>query len=85
MTDCLWIAEWVSLNMGNFSFYRDWAFSDPRIIGFDPWPLAPGGPNTSSMALGLLGLPEVLAEYKALGQAILDPHRGPGAAPEAEI
>ena len=53
------------------TFYRDWAFSDERIIGFDPWPLNAGGPNTSSMALGLLQLPEILAEYKALGKQIL--------------
>merc|ERR1712216_766868 len=57
--------QWLAINRGNFSFYRDWAFSDERIIGFDPWPLNPGGPNTSSMALGLLQLPEILAEYKA--------------------
>ena len=66
-------SEWLELNNGNFTFYRDWAFSDPRIIGFDPWPLQPGGSNTSSMALGLLGMPEILAEYKALGKQIVSP------------
>jgi hypothetical protein len=39
--------------------------------GFDPWPLTAGGPNTSSFALGLLGLPEILEEYKALGRQIV--------------
>eukprot|EP01048_Picozoa_sp_COSAG05_P032657 COSAG05_NODE_12644_length_460_cov_0.573407_1_plen_64_part_00 len=47
------------------------AFSDPRIVGFDPWPLQPGGANTSSMALGLLEMPEILLEYKALGKQIV--------------
>lgn len=64
-------AQWLQLNRGNFTFYRDWAFSDDRIVGFDPWPLGAAGPNTSSTSLGLLDMPEILAEYKALGEAIL--------------
>jgi hypothetical protein len=64
-------AEWLELNHGNFSFYTQWGFTDERIVGFDPWPLSAGGSNSSSMALGLLGMPEVLAEYKALGAAIV--------------
>ena len=64
-------AQWLELNRGNYTFYRDWAFSDKRIVGFDPWPLTAGGGNTSSMALGLLEMPEILAEYTALGKAIL--------------
>ena len=63
--------QWLELNRGNFSFYRDWAFSDERIVGFDPWPLSSAGSNTSSMALGLLDMPEILTEYTALGKAIL--------------
>eukprot|EP01051_Picozoa_sp_SAG22_P011846 SAG22_NODE_1177_length_5246_cov_48.458908_5_plen_143_part_00 len=65
-------SQWLELNMGNFSFYRDWGFSDERIVGFDPWPLQPNGPPTSSEALGLLGMPEILKEYTALGKAIVD-------------
>ena len=64
-------AQWLELANGNLTFYRDWAYSDSRIIGFDPWSLGAGGPNTSSFALGLLGMPEILKEYRALGQAIL--------------
>ena len=64
-------AQWMELNQGNYSFYTQWAFTEPRIVGFDPWPLDSGGPNTSSMALGLLGLPKILKEYKALGKQIM--------------
>jgi len=32
-------SEWITLNLGNLTFYRDWAFREPRIVGFDPWPL----------------------------------------------
>ena len=64
-------SQWLELNRGNYTFYRDWAFSDERIVGFDPWPLDGRG-DGSSMALGLLGLPEILQAYKALGKSILE-------------
>ena len=62
------------------TFYRDWAFSDERIVGFDPYPLqgcgrfsgkCPEVMARTSMALGLLDMPEILAEYQALGRAIV--------------
>ena len=55
------------------TFYRDWAFSDERIVGWDPWPLhaSPAQGATTSMSLGLADMPEVLAWYKGLGEAIV--------------
>jgi hypothetical protein len=53
--------------------YTNWAFADPRIVGFDPWPLhsnkALGA--TTSEALGLADMPETLAWYSELGKAIV--------------
>ena len=55
------------------TFYRDWAFSDERIVGWDPWPLHanPAQGATTSMSLGLADMPEVLAWYKGLGEEIV--------------
>jgi hypothetical protein len=66
-------AQWVSLNLGNLSFYTSWAFNETRIEGFDPWPLATGHESTTSAFtdLGLLEMPEVYAAYKSLGEAIV--------------
>lgn len=66
-------AQWVSLNMGNLSFYTSWAFNETRIEGFDPWPLAAGHASTTSAFtdLGLLEMPEIYAAYKSLGEAIV--------------
>ena len=60
---------WLELNRGNLSFYRDWAFSDERIVGFDPWPLHsnPKLGATTSEALGLGDMPEMLSLYRELG------------------
>ena len=59
-------AEWLELNHGNFTFYRDWAFSDERIIGFDPFPLygcvTEKCHATTSMGVGLMQMPEILHE-----------------------
>ena len=66
-------AQWVSLNLGNLSFYTSWAFNETRIEGFDPWPLATGHESSTSAFtdLGLLEMPEVYAAYKSLGEAIV--------------
>jgi hypothetical protein len=59
-------AEWLELSRGNFTFYRDWAFSDERIIGFDPFPLygcvTEKCHATTSMGVGLMQMPEILHE-----------------------
>jgi hypothetical protein len=66
-------AQWLSLNLGNLSFYRNWAFNETRIEGFDPWPLSIGDSSTESADtdLGLPEMPEVYAAYKSLGAAIV--------------
>ena len=64
-------AQWVQLNLGNYSFYTDWVFSEPRIVGFDPFLLHGYGQYRKGvMQLGLLQMPEVKAPYIALGKAI---------------
>ena len=54
----------------------DWARSDPRIVGLNPWHYntdtaagakRPGGPFEP----GLAGMPAVLAAYKAIGREIV--------------
>ena len=79
-------AQWVSLNLGNFSFYRDWAFNETRIEGFDSWPLSIHHASTKSADtdLGLLEMPEVLREYRALGSAIVAANEGAAVAPEQQ-
>jgi hypothetical protein len=78
-------AEWVGIGQSNFSFYRDWAFSDSRIVGFDPWPLnVPDGwrplAGWTTPIVGLLDIPELLPEYVALGKAIRARDGGGGGA-----
>ena len=61
------------------TFYRDWAFSDDRIVGFDPFPLYGCVTDTcratTSMAVGLMQMPEILREYVALGRQIVNRDR----------
>jgi hypothetical protein len=68
--------QWLELNRGNLSFYRDWAFSDERIVGFDPWPLHsnPKLGATTSEALGLGDMPEMLSLHRELGIATARNH-----------
>ena len=58
--------------------YQNWAFSEKRIVGFDPWPLHsnPKLGAATSEALGLADMPETLSWYKALGKAIVKRSRG---------
>jgi parallel beta-helix repeat protein len=63
--------EWVQLNLGNFSFYTNWVFSEPRIVGFDPFLLhGYGEVQKGAMQLGMLQMPEVKRPYMSLGKAI---------------
>ena len=61
------------------TFYRDWAFSDERIVGFDPFPLYGCVTDTcratTSMGVGLMQMPEILREYVALGRHIVNRDR----------
>lgn len=63
-------AQWVELGRGNFTAYRDWAYNDSRIVGFDPWLLQGHGTPGQPFELGLLQVPEILALYSDLGKAI---------------
>ena len=79
-------AQWVSLNLGNLSFYRDWAFNETRIEGFDSWPLSihHASMKSADTDLGLLEMPEVLREYRALGSAIVAANDDTAVAPEQQ-
>lgn len=55
---------------------RNAEHSDERIVGFDPWPLnVPEGwhplAGWTTPIVGLMGIPELYAEYVALGKAII--------------
>lgn len=54
----------------------DWARSDPRVVGLNPWHYnvdsAVGGPFEP----GLVGMPAVLAAYKAIGKEIVSGRQG---------
>lgn len=62
--------QWVSLNLGNLSYYLDWANAEPRIAGLDPWMLD-GRMDGSEFRFGLLEMPEVAKAYAEVGRAIV--------------
>jgi len=52
------------------SFCYDWARSDPRIVGLNPWHWA-GTPGAGRFQPGLAEMPAVLDAYQKIGKEIV--------------
>jgi hypothetical protein len=53
----------------------DWARSDPRIVGLNPWHYTQRG-SPGPFEPGLSGMPAVFAAYKAIGKEIVSGRQG---------
>ena len=50
----------------------DWARSEPRLVGLNPWHFTTMGPPAGGLfEPGMAGMPAVLAAYQAIGEEII--------------
>jgi hypothetical protein len=54
----------------------DWARSDPRIVGLNPWHYTTRSAGPGPFEPGLSGMPAVFAAYKAIGKEIVSGRQG---------